>query len=141
MPQLDIQRTERSGGVLAWVWIAAAILAGLLLWWVIAAATDRDNFAAVPPNEQVAGERLETPAAPVVPDTDVTAPDAQMPGVTPEPLPLAGILATPTDFFGDPVAGMATVTEVVSDRGFWVESDGNRMFVVKDEALPEQGLK
>jgi hypothetical protein len=46
MPELEMERRERSG-VPPWVWILLAILVIALIWWAIA-AMDRDEEAAAP---------------------------------------------------------------------------------------------
>jgi hypothetical protein len=48
-------------------------------------------------------------------------------------LPIAAILANPAQYGGQTVSGSVRVTEVVSDRGFWIEGNGQRMFVVLGE--------
>ena len=119
-------RIERKEGASGWTWLIGLLLLGLIIWWIVAAVSGDRNEAAT------------DPAAPAVTATDpttgtaTTAPGAE--AATPN-LPLAAIRANPDNYFGKPVSGLATVTEVVSDRGFWVEQDGSRIFVVKDGAL------
>lgn len=119
MPEIDIQRQPQRS-VPMWLWIAGAILAALLIWGLIE-AFDNDR-AATPqqPTERVAGERGEIGA--------------------PEPLPIATIVGTPNQYFGQDVRGTATVAEVVSDRGFWLENQGQRAFVVLGEGMTEAGV-
>ncbi|MGE0132945.1 MAG: hypothetical protein AB7U82_33110 [Blastocatellales bacterium] len=49
-------------------------------------------------------------------------------------LPLASIASDPASYVGRPVEGAATVSSVVSDRGFWIENGGQRMFAMIDES-------
>lgn len=127
MPELDIQRREQ--GISPWVWVLGTLLLIGLIWWMVAAANDRREVAGVAPNEQVAGSREQMPP---VGTTDTTA------GLTPaEWLPLAAMRANPDNYFNQSISGMGTVTEVASDRGFWLEQQGSRVFVVKDPAIPD----
>jgi hypothetical protein len=104
------------------------LVVAALIWWVVDAATpERDAEVAT------ATPAVTEPAA--TPGTQPAAtPGAE--AATPE-LPLAAIAANPDAYFGKPVSGLATVTEVVGDRGFWIEQDGNRIFVIKAEPLVE----
>ncbi len=49
---------------------------------------------------------------------------------------VARAVVTPIDYVGVAVKGTGTVTEVVSDRGFWLEVDGKRLFAVVREDVP-----
>ena len=115
MPELHLQRRQ---GVPAWVWLLGA-LALALLAWAIFAAMNNDRRAETAPQERVAGERQALPAL-----------DA---GV----LPVIVILSDPTGHMDRTVSGTATVAEVVSDRGFWLEENGQRLFAVIDEPASE----
>ena len=116
MPELDIQR--RPAGASPWIWVIGALVLALAVWGFWAATTQgRDRTAALPA-ERVAGERAEARG--------------------PEMLPIAALMTTPNQYFQKPVRGAATVTEVVSDRGFWVEDAGQRVFVVLGEGITEK---
>ncbi len=119
MPEIDIQRQPQRS-VPIWLWIAGAILAALLIWGLIEAFDNDQATAPQQPTERVAGERGEIGA--------------------PEALPLATIVGTPNDYFGKDVRGTATVAEVTSDRGFWVENQGQRAFVVLGEGMTERDV-
>lgn len=45
-------------------------------------------------------------------------------------LPVDLILVTPADYLGQPVVGTAEVVDVVSDRGFWLEKGGQRIYAL-----------
>jgi hypothetical protein len=63
---------------------------------------------------------------------------AETPPVTSDgTLPVTRMLANPEDSIGRTVAGTATVAEVVSDDGFWVEQGARRLFVARSESLAE----
>ena len=125
MAEIHVERKDRS----IWPWILGA-LAVLLLLWLFFALLDNDEEAAVAP---VAEPVVAIPAPPVTP------PVAAVPVVTPPPppteadtaaVPVVVIVGSPAPFLGQPVVGTARVGEVVSDRGFWLEQDGQRIFAV-----------
>lgn len=119
MADIDIERKSSS----SWLWWLLGLIALALLIWLIAEMMDDDEpeVAAVP----VATTPVVDPAAPVV--VPVEAAPA---GVT-----IAQVLANPTAYAGQPFStGPVRVAEVVSDRGFWVENEGQRLFVVKNES-------
>lgn len=119
MPELDIQQREHAGAPW-WAWLLGA-LALIALIWVGVEAFDNDRTARQAPQEVVAGERQ------VIREGDL--------------LPVAVILASPSSYFGQEVSGVANVTEVISDRGFWVENEGQRAFVILGQGIPEAGVK
>lgn len=49
---------------------------------------------------------------------------------------LVEAVARPAVYNGDTVIGQGTVAEVVSERGFWLESEGNYVFTVIAERAP-----
>lgn len=80
-----------------------------------------------------AGEE-EPDVAPVVvattePATAPVIPPPPTPADTPA-VPVRVIIGTPAAFIGQPVVGRARVAEVVSDRGFWLEQNGQRIFAI-----------
>lgn len=48
-------------------------------------------------------------------------------------IPVATIVGAPAQYANQTVSGTARVAQVVSDRGFWIEENGQRMFVVLGE--------
>lgn len=113
-----------------WPWIVAALVA-LLVIWALVEFTDRDD-AEVAAVEPVASPVVGTPDQPVdaTAAIDTTADAAGSIAV----LPVAAILAGPADYVGREISGTARVTDVPTDRGFWIEQDGQRIF-----ALIERG--
>lgn len=109
----EIPVTKKSS--LAWLWILLAILAlALIAWWVLS----RDDKVEGVPVEAVSEGTI---------DSD--------PGATPvEPIAgmsIATILSNPAIYVGrDDFAAEVTVPEVPTDRGFWIEGEGQRMFAV-----------
>src|SRR3712207_7118640 len=48
-------------------------------------------------------------------------------------LPVAQVLGGAGSSAGQSVSGTARVSEVISDRGFWVDENGERLFVVLED--------
>ncbi len=46
-------------------------------------------------------------------------------------------MSGPANYANQTVSGTARVAQVVSDRGFWIEDGGQRVFAVIDEPKPE----
>ena len=123
MADIDIER--KGPGV--WPWIIGLLLLGLLAWAVME-WVDVDEPEAVVPVAAVD----PAPLAPVATDPPPPAPVAQGAALT-----LAGVLGNPAGYFGRTVTPEAVrVTGVPSDRGFWVEDQGQRVFVVLNEGGP-----
>lgn len=100
---------------MAWMWILLALVAlALVIWW----ATDNDEDAV----DLASDTQIEETIAPVAdPDADA----AIVQGAT-----LAAILADPAAHFGTEYTGEVSVGDSLTDRGFWVEHDGERMFAL-----------
>jgi len=113
MPEISIQQKE---GISWWVWLVGLILLALVIWWAIAAFNDRDRTNTPATSSTVTGSATT--------ETEV--------------LPLATILSSPAGYVGRTIQGVATVSSVVTDRGFWVEQNGQRMFAVIDESVGGQ---
>lgn len=113
---------ERKAGVPWWVWLLAALLLIGLIWWAVAANTGQQTAG---------GDATVAVTAPA----DQAGPDV----VVVRAIPVVAIRATPIEFIGKPVAGTATVAEVVSDRGFWLrgEEGTDRIFAVLDDSIAE----
>lgn len=71
-------------------------------------------------------------ASDVLVDSAPAAPPAPGPPAASDttPIPVTVIVAGPAGYLGRSVVGTARVAEVVSDRGFWLEQDGERIFAV-----------
>lgn len=101
---------------------------------------DAEPDVAEPP-PPVADEAVDPMAedAPMVDDTAMpTEPNAVAMAPMPPPpteadnaeLPVDLIIVTPARYLGQPVVGTARVAEVPSDRGFWLEKNGERIYAV-----------
>lgn len=106
----EIPVTRKSS--VPWLWmLLAAILAALIIWWIAAEADDVETAIdetatseAVRPDRQANSEAL--------------------------PMTLAAIVAQPQSYIGREFSGEAGVAGPLTDRGFWIESDGARMFAL-----------
>lgn len=127
MPELDLQR--KSAASYWWIPLLLLLLA-LFIWWLVAAW---DNEPEVAVREGAATQA--TPVGTATPSATATA----TPGAgNAEMIPVAAILANPGNYADRTVQGTARVAEVISDRGFWIEENGQRMFVVLNEEKPEK---
>lgn len=110
----EIKLERRSSG-LKWLWILLAILLVLLLlWWLW-------------PDDEVEVETVDEPIA-----VEEVEPMGTLdePTVAVAALPVAAIVDAPTTWIGRTVNGQARVVEVPTDRGFWLEVDGERLFAL-----------
>ena len=116
MADIDV---ERKSGASIWPWIIGLIVLALLIWALMELLGDDDEVAVAP-------------AVPAV-VTPTTTPEPIAQG----PLCVAQVLAAPTTYIGQRLGTCPMqVVEVVSDRGFWVEENGQRVFVVINEGPP-----
>lgn len=117
-----------------WPWVIGAIVVALAIWALLE-MMDRDTRDAAVGDVAVPAATAPAVEAPVA--SEVAAPGVDTTGDatgTLAMLPVATILSAPAGYVGRNVSGSATVPEVPTDRGFWIEADGQRMF-----ALIEQG--
>lgn len=117
MADIDIER--KSGG-LGWLWwLLGLLLLALLAWWLLSGDDERE-VAIVDP---VAAPAVVEPAPMATDPVAATTPT------------IADVLANPGTYAGQSFStGQVRVAEVISDRGFWIENNGQRMFVVKNES-------
>ncbi|MEW5929475.1 MAG: hypothetical protein AB1941_18630 [Gemmatimonadota bacterium] len=132
MADIDIEKKEKKGmGILPW--ILGLLLLALILWGLTQCGDGGEEAVVVPADTAVTDPAAV--AAPVPMDTGMAMADTTATGAAGAAgaLPIAQILANPGQFGAQTVEGTARVAEVVSDRGFWIEDAGQRMFVVLDE--------
>lgn len=117
MAEIPVEKKSSLG----WLWwLLAALLLALLLWWLFADGDD-DAIEATP---AVVEETTENVVAEDVADAAAV------------PVTLAAIVADPAAFYGKKFAGEVTVPGPLTDRGFWIENDGTKMFaIVIDEPV------
>lgn len=125
MADIDVERKSS----MAWLWwLLGLLLLALLIWALMEWMGDDD-------------EVVEAPVATVVDTTATIAPAAPVAGGAATASPtIAEVLANPAAYAGQSFSTQQVrVAEVVSDRGFWIESEGQRLFVVKNES-PQPGV-
>jgi hypothetical protein len=117
MADIDVER--RSGAPWVW-WIIGIIILALIIWGIAEAMEpdEPDVAAAVPP--------AVVAAAPVAP----------APGAVPV-LVVHEIVVGPQTWVGKRVSGTAQVSGVPTDRGFWLGSGSDRIFVVLNDQPAE----
>lgn len=127
MAEINVEKKKN-----IWPWIIGPIVVLLLIWGAIE-WFDKDDV-----------EPYNPPAAVIAPATDPVEPIAAtvspIVAIAPSPPPptdadneatqVATITAGPAPFYGQPVVGTASVPSVPTDRGFWLEKDGSRMFAL-----------
>ncbi len=102
---------EKKSSSKTWLWLLlAALLVVLIIWWL--ASSDDDVETAAVDNTQVEQVDTATPAAATGAMT------------------LAAIMAQPQDYIGQEFTGEVDVGGPLTDRGFWVENDGARMYAI-----------
>lgn len=118
-----------------WPWIIAALIAVLAIWALMEfMGRDEEEAASAEParaavTEAPAAIAPTAPGDPMGTDAGTTADAAGALAV----LPVATILAGPAGYVGREISGTARVTDVPTDRGFWIEQDGQRMFAVVEQ--------
>ena len=107
MAEIPVEKKSSS----KWLWIfLLVLLAALLLWWLFA---DNDGEA-----DQLNGD---TAAIEQSADTMAVA----------DNMTIAAILANPAEYYGATgFEGTVTAGGPLTDRGFWIENDGARMFAI-----------
>lgn len=111
MADIDVERKGPS----IWPWIIGLIILALLIWLLAEWLGDDDEVVETP-----------VPAA-VEPITPATTPEpvAQAPGIS-----IADILGNPAGWLGRDFTDEVRVVEVPTDRGFWIEDQGARLFAI-----------
>ena len=127
MAEINVERKDTS----IWPWILGLLLLALLAWGVYE-LMDNDVEAPV-------AEAPILPAPPVVDEVQPLPPGANPPTPIAQAagIPVSQIIESPATWTGRRVTGEVQVTEVVSDRGFWITDQGERLFVVLNETPGE----
>lgn len=104
-----------------WPWmLLALVLLAALLFWLATAADDDDSVIDTTAELSDASDR-----ATVVNEDLPTATVAEA------SYALSDVVENPTEFIGrDDFRGEVSVPSVPTDRGFWIEADGARLFAV-----------
>jgi hypothetical protein len=122
MADIDVERKGPS----IWPWIIGLIILALLIWALVELFGEDE------------AEVAEAPVPAVVSPGPVPADPPPPEPIAQGPRTLADLMGTPAAFIGQPFSTPAAVrvAEVPSDRGFWVEDQGARVFVVLNEGGP-----
>lgn len=132
MAEINVERKKS-----ATPWIIGLIVLALIIWGLF--ALFNNNEADVNDEAYAASPVATTPVVtnPVEPEpmesTTMAEPMPMPPPPTDAdntPIPVAIIVMGPADFLGQPVVGTAKVVGVPTDRGFWIEQDGQRIYAV-----------
>lgn len=116
MAEIPVERKSS----MTWLWVLLGIiLLGLLIWWI---AGDDDDEADLAGTDTA----LVDTADPMNPDIDANL-DAQTEAGA---MTIAAILAQPKSYIGREFSGDVSVTGPLTDRGFWIESDGAKMYAI-----------
>jgi hypothetical protein len=128
--EIHVERKPRSGW--AWVWVLLLLVAIAVLGWLFW------------PDRVRTGEQTATTTAPAT-GTDPSVVDrVPLPGATQPPQSMAmisEIRANPQQWVGREFMGVVNVTEsgatnqaaIPPERGFWIEQDGQRLFVLVND--------
>lgn len=121
MADIDVQRK----GGMGWLWwVLGLLLLALIVWWIAAAGDDDDAEVAV------------VDPAPVVTPTTTPEVVAGATGIT-----LADIMGNPAAYVGQSFSDdEVRVAEVPTDRGFWIEDEGQRIFAILNDNPQEEPL-
>lgn len=132
MADINVERKKGGPGILPWI-LGLLLLAALIFG--ISRCRDEDPAPVVPADTVT--DTVSSAPMPAAPIDSAAGMGAAAAGAGAAAaggaLALGQIMGAPDASAGQTVSGTARVTEVVSDRGFWVEEGGQRMFVVLAE--------
>jgi hypothetical protein len=128
--EIHVERKPRSGW--AWVWVLLLLIAIAVLAWLFW------------PDRARTGEPTATTTAPVTGTDPTVADTVPLPGATQPPQSMAmisEIRSNPQLWVGREFQGVVNVTDsgtmdqaaIPQERGFWIEQDGQRLFVLVND--------
>ncbi len=124
MAEIDLEKKKG----FPWIWLlAAALLVGVLAFFLWGGEEVAEEAEVVDPTE----EPLEEEEI-VEEDVDPAAAAGAAAGM----LPIAAILSDPQQWTTKDISGKAKVLQDPTDRGFWIEQEGKKLFVLIDPAGP-----
>lgn len=125
----DINVERKGGGRSPLPWILGLLALALLAFLLLRGCSDEgDPAPAAAPADTVVTADTTAMAPATAPATGAAA------AVSPDALPVGEILASADAYAGQTMTGTVTVPQTPSDRGFWVETGGQRMFAILAEA-------
>lgn len=116
---------ERKGPSI-WPWIIGLIVLALLIWALTELFDDDDDLVTEPIADDTA--MVEPGPEPMDADAMLIA------------FPVREIVADPGAFADRPLSGEVRVTDVPTDRGFWIEQDGQRLFAILRDQPDEEPI-
>ncbi|KPP94978.1 hypothetical protein [Erythrobacter sp. HL-111] len=113
MAEIPVEKKSSGKG---WLWLLLVLLVVLAIaWWLLAEANEPEN------NDPVAVEETEP--------------------TTTGAMTLSAVLTDPSAYYGrEGFDDTVTVAGPLTDRGFWIESGGNRMFAIVIDEPREQPI-
>jgi hypothetical protein len=120
MADIPVEKKDEGGGLMPW--LLGLLVFAFLGWglWTLLSADDAEPGA----DDETVAVQTEAPAEPDEPPAPDTTADAREPT-------LGAILGNPSTYIGDAVPRLeATTPEVPTDRGFWIEDDGERLLAI-----------
>jgi hypothetical protein len=118
MDEIQVEKKRRGAG---WLWLLPAlVIIALPVWWLWpdgAGDAEREALIARP------GEPEGTETV-----TAATAQEAMV----------AAILANPDEWVGRAISAAVSVVDVPTNRGFWIEQEGEKMFVLLVDDADEE---
>lgn len=120
--EMDREHENKRG--LGWLWfLLAVVILALVVWWLWPAAEVTEP---VPDAPAIAQETEPLP----VPEP--------VPAISTQRIPIDAILLSSATYVGQTLSGEVRVVEVPTDRGFWIEDNGQRMFVILNDQPVER---
>ena len=134
------EKKEKKGWV--WILLLVILISGFMVWLLRSRRANEPVTAAVvtdPLTSTVVTDPLTTTVV-TDPLTATVVSATVDPGATAGTggeATIAAILAQPAQWLGREFSGTVNVTSVPTDRGFWIEQAGQRLFVILDDRPAE----
>jgi hypothetical protein len=130
----DINVERKGGGRSPLPWILGLLALALLAFLLLRGCSDEgDPAPAAAPADTVVTVDTTAMVPATAPAVGAGAAAGAAAAVSPDALPVGEILASADAYAGQTMSGTVTVPQTPSDRGFWVETGGERMFAILAE--------